>query len=94
MLKKFLLASALIVGLTAAAPAFADREDVATLAKAKISLVEAVQAAEKSVGGKAIDADLDDNGQFEVNVVKGDSTWEVYVNATDGTIMRSVEDKD
>lgn len=77
--------------------AWADTQEAALLAKAKISLVDAIQTAEKSVGGKAYEASLDDDAlapEFEVGIIKDGKFFEVRVNGSDGSVIGSREDID
>lgn len=94
----YLAAAALIYAATigvAYAAKFADNDALA-IANAKISLTQAVSAAERYVGGKASRAELErHNGQwlFDVEVVKGRQVMDVIVNSTSGTVIAAVEDK-
>ncbi|MBX3618986.1 MAG: PepSY domain-containing protein [Rhizobacter sp.] len=69
---------------------------VTDLAKAKVSLVQAVNVAEAQAGGKAIKAELDgEDGQldFIVEVVTADSkVFDVRVDATGGKVVSSKQD--
>lgn len=69
---------------------------VADLAKAKISLGQAVSAAEAQAGGKATKAEFDgERGQavFDVEVVTADSkVFDVRVDAADGKVLSSKQD--
>lgn len=77
--------------------ALADADDIKAAAQAKISLVQAIQAAEKHQGGKAIDASIDDDSfspTYEVSVVKDDKLFDVRVDAVNGAVLGAREDKD
>lgn len=70
---------------------------VTDLAKAKISLSQAVTAAEAQAGGKATRAELEgERGAlvFEVEVVTADSkVFDVKVDAADGKVLSSKQDQ-
>ncbi len=71
-------------------------KDLRLLEEAKISLTEAIQIAEKHVGGKAIEADLDrENGKavYDVSVIKAESEHEVRLDAVTGDVLRVKEEK-
>ena len=77
--------------------ALADAEDVKAASEAKISLVQAIQAAEKHQGGKAIDASIDDDSftpTYEVSVVKDAKLYDVRIDAVSGGVLNTREDKD
>ena len=71
----------------------AENDAVTDLAKAKISLVQAVSAAEAQVSGKATKAELEiELGAlvFDVEVVTTDSkVFDVKVDAIDGEVLSS-----
>lgn len=91
------------LGLAGGAAAFAksggDTENnaLADLAKAKITLTQAISAAEAQAGGKAIQAELDgENGTtvYKVEVVSADSkVHDVTVDVTDGKVLSSKLDQ-
>jgi len=66
-------------------------------AKAPITLLQAIDAAQKSVpGGKAFEAEAEmENGKliFEVEFVAGDKIMEVEVDATSGEVLEVKEEK-
>ena len=89
-----LVAAATAFGAT---HAFADTEEAAAVQKAKISLVEAIQAAEKNVGGVAYSASYDDDSfqnAYEVDVIANSKLYDVQVSAENGEILSSREDLD
>ena len=58
---------------------------------AKISLTEAIKAAEQKVGGKAMEAELDDESntvQFEIEVLKDGKIHEVLVDGKTGKVLK------
>ncbi len=70
--------------------------DALAIAGAKISLTQAVAAAEQHVGGKASQAEYEhEKGQsvFEVEVVKDKSVMDVKVDPMSGQVIAAVEDK-
>ena len=72
-------------------------KDIQRLAEAKISLVDAIGIAEKHIGGKAIDADLDsDFGKvvYDVSVIKDTTEHEVRIDAITGDVLGTQIDKD
>ena len=74
-----------------------ENDAVADLAKAKISLNQAVTAAETQAGGKATKAALEgERGAlvFNVEVVAGDNkVVDVKVDANDGKVLSSTPDQ-
>lgn len=80
------------VALSSAAFALSDKE---LLAKATVSLNDAVVAAEKNQAGKAIEADLTeekDTPVWEIKLLNGDQEFDVKVNGATGTIIESKKD--
>lgn len=72
-------------------------KDIQRLSEAKISLVDAIGIAEKHIGGKAIDADLDsDFGKvvYDVSVIKDTTEHEVRIDAVTGDVIGTQIDKD
>lgn len=65
--------------------------------QAKISLADAIKAAENKVGGKAMEAELDDEPktvQFEVEVVKDGKIHKVSVDGKTGLVLAAALDDD
>ena len=95
---KYILGTAAVMGVIGTASiALADREDLRLAAEAKISLIQAIQAAEKDQGGKAIEANLDDDSfkpAYEVNIVKDNRIFDVQVDAVTGEVTGVREDLD
>jgi uncharacterized membrane protein YkoI len=59
--------------------------------QAKISLVEAIKAAEHKTGGKALEAELNDESntvQFEVEVLKDGKVHDVIVDGKTGIVLK------
>ena len=74
----------------------AENDAVADLAKARISLTQAIAAAEQHVGGRAAGAELEtENGktEFEVEVVAANTVHDVTVDALTGKVTKSEIDK-
>lgn len=72
-----------------------DAEDVGLLAKADLTLLDAIDAAEDFKGGYATSADLDDAGpapHFDVEVVKELRTIDLQVDAATGAVTKERED--
>ncbi len=104
MKRKMMIASvaALLLASTAGGLAFAkqaaqtENDAIAALAQAKVSLAQAIGAAEAKAGGKATKAELDaDKGGtiFKVEVVAADSkVYDVKVDAS-GNVLSSQLDK-
>ncbi|WP_084398210.1 PepSY domain-containing protein [Henriciella aquimarina] len=90
--------AALLVGGTATAGlAMADTEDARALADAKITLTEAIEAAEAHTNGKAYEAQIEDDSfspEFEVGIVADNTVYEVRVNGETGEVLSSREDHD
>ncbi len=87
------------LGLAVAGVAQAADADVINLGKAKISLSEAIAAAEKHQGGKAAKAEVETNKDgkvvFDIEVVTADKkVFDVMVDADDGKVLGSKEDTD
>lgn len=70
--------------------------DALTVTSAKISMIQAVTAAEQHVGGKASRAEYERHkGQwaFDVEVVKDKKVMDVKVDPTSGKVIAATEDK-
>ena len=70
--------------------------DALAIAKAKVSLIQAVTTAEQHTGGKATHAEYENSKQgwvYDVEVVNGVKVFDVRVDADKGTVIASVEDK-
>jgi uncharacterized membrane protein YkoI len=66
-----------------------EMSDAAALAKARVSLTQAIAAAEQKTGGRAVEAALegeDDGLVFEVAVLNGSAEQEVIVDALSGAV--------
>ena len=84
-------------GLAFAKTTGGDNDAVGDLAKAKITLAQAVSAAETQAGGKATKAELEgERGTvvFDVEVVTADNkVFDVKVDAVDGKVLSSKLDQ-
>ncbi len=68
----------------------------ATLAQAKVSIVQAIATAEQHANGKATRAELEQSKAgltFDVEVLSGTKVFDVKVDADKGTVISSAEDK-
>ena len=70
--------------------------DALNVTSAKITLPQAISAAERKVGGTAAKAEYKHKkGQYKVEVVNGTEVFDVIVDANDGTVLsikKDVED--
>jgi uncharacterized membrane protein YkoI len=99
---KTIAATAVILGGAAAAAVAANgaagaENDALALGTAKISLSQAVTAAEAKVQGKAAKAEFEQakGGKwvFDVEVVAGNKVFDVAVDADTGAVLTATEDK-
>ena len=92
-MKKLVALTALAtVALSSAAFAMSDKD---LLAKATVSLTDAIALAEKNQAGKATSADLTeekDTPIWEIKLLNGDQEFDVKVNGATGTIIESKKD--
>ena len=83
----------------AALPAYAAKpheNDALVMRHSSISLMQAVQTAEQHIHGKAVRAELEQGKQgwvFDVEVVAGNTVYDVAIDASKGTVLTSVQDK-
>jgi len=73
-----------------------ERDETAGVLSARISLTQAIAAAEQHTGGKASRAEIerhDGKWLYEVEVVSGGKTAEVAVDATDGKVISMQADR-
>ena len=74
-----------------------DVNELQLFSQAKISLQDAIKAAEQKTGGKAMEAELNDESaavQFEVEIVKEGKVNEVIVDGKTGKVLKvSLEDE-
>jgi uncharacterized membrane protein YkoI len=89
-------AAAIAIGGAYAAQQGSPENDALAIASAKISLTQAISAAEQHVGGKAAKAEYErDKGQwvFDVEVVKDKTVMDVKVDPASGKVIAATEDK-
>jgi uncharacterized membrane protein YkoI len=70
--------------------------DARTIPNAKVSLAQAVTAAEQHVGGTASKAEVESHGSklvYDVEVVKGPQVFDVTVSPEQGTVIAATLDK-
>ena len=95
-IKKFLAVGVLIgVGLPLVALAN-DADEVRALSETKISLTQAIAAAERHQGGQAYEAKVDEDSfkpEYEVDVVKDGRVYEVRVDGVSGEVIGAREDQ-
>ena len=74
-----------------------EAKELQLFSQAKISLTDAIKAAEHKTGGKAMEAEVDDESstvQFEVEVLKDSKVHEVKVDGITGKVLKvSLEDE-
>lgn len=90
--KLLLSAAAGIIALTATLGFAAPRDEIADLARTKITLLDAVATAQKTVNGPALGAQLDaEQGRpvYLVEIVHSGKIVEVTVDARTGKVLSS-----
>lgn len=96
--KAIVAATVLALGAVSAVHAKGQPNDaVSDLALAKVSLSQAIAAAEQHAGGRATRAELESHkgkAAFEVEVVKAGTVSMVTVDAVDGKVLASKADRD
>jgi uncharacterized membrane protein YkoI len=68
-----------------------EAKELQLFSTAKISLTEAIKAAEQKVGGKAMEAEVDDESntvQFEIEILKDGKIHEVMVDGKTGKVIK------
>ena len=95
--KLSLLTAAIVTaGSVAYAAQGGAENDAMAISKAKISLAQAVTSAEQHANGKATHAEYENSKQgwvYDVEVVSGAKVFDVKVDADQGTVISSAEDK-
>ncbi len=97
MKKSLTVSLAALAATLGATHALADTQEATAVEQAKVSLVEAIQAAEKKVGGVAYSASYDDDSfqkAYEVDVIADSKPYDVQVSAENGEVLSSREDLD
>lgn len=93
---KPILAAFLVAGTAATVFAAGAENDALAAANAKVSLTQAITAAEQHAAGKATKAEFEHGKQgpvYEVEVVSGSKVFDVRVDADKGSVISSREDK-
>ena len=74
-----------------------EAKELKLFSQAKISLTDAIKAAEQKTGGKAMEAEVDDKSntvQFEIEVLKDGKIHEVIVDGKSGKVLKvSLDDE-
>lgn len=94
-LKTFFTTVAVLTGLAAGSAMASDAEEIRMLAQTKITLQQAIDAAQQHQGGQAFEASIDDDSfqpVYEVSVVKDNRVYDVWVSGLDGKVLRVRED--
>ena len=94
--KLSLLALATLSTVAIAAKSIENDAMTTNLGKAKISLIQAVAAAEQHANGKAARAEFENSRQgwvYDVEVVGNTKVFDVRIDAEKGTVISSKEDK-
>lgn len=87
----------LLSGATLSSAKASNAEDLKSLDNANITLIEAINIAEKDQNGTAIEADLDqESGKtvYDVTVVKNKKFYDLRIDAVSGDVLHVKEDKD
>lgn len=101
MLKAILVITMLTGSAVSVAQAGESKEkeakELLLFSQAKITLTEAIKAAEQKTGGKAIEAEIDDESnkvQFEIEILKDGKIHEVIVDGKTGKVLKvSLDDE-
>ena len=91
-----ILATALTSVCAVAYAAKTMENDAMDITKAKVTMVQAITAAEQHANGKAARAEYEQTKggwAYDVEVVSGSKVFDVKVDAEKGTVISSVEDK-
>lgn len=87
-----------LAGLAYAGNGSDEMQEIQLFNQAKVSLADAIRAAETKVGGKAMDASLDDESktiQFEIEIQKGGQIHQVMVDGKTGSVVKvSMDDEE
>lgn len=91
---KAMIAALLALPLSALASDATKYTDL--VSKAKVSLTDAITAAQTKANGKAVSAELDTHKGtpvYEVEVLAGAKMFDVRIDAADGKVLEMKEDK-
>jgi uncharacterized membrane protein YkoI len=83
-------------GAYAAKGSSGQEDDALAILQSRVTLTQAITAAEQHVGGKAAKAEFEQqNGKwtFDVEVVKDQKVMDVKVDAANGKVLSATEDK-
>ena len=74
------------------------QNDAVPAAQAKVSIVDAISAAERHVGGKAARAEYERSAKpgewvYDIEVVVGSKVFDVKVDANSAAVLSSAEDR-
>ena len=96
-LSAFALAATMVATGAVAYAGGGQDNDALAIANAKISLTQAVAAAEQHASGKATHAEFEHSKRqgwiYEVEVVSGAKVFDIKVDADKGTVIASQEDR-
>ena len=74
-----------------------EAKELKLFSQAKITLTEAIKSAEQKTGGKAMEAEVDDESntvQFEIEILKDGKIHEVMVDGITGKVLKvSLDDE-
>ena len=74
-----------------------EANELTLFSQSKISLIDAIKAAEQNTGGKALEAELDDESstvRFEIKILKDGKIHEVIVDGITGKVLKvSLDDE-
>lgn len=96
-MRKFLLPLFAVSGLVASVASASQAREVRMLTQTKVTLQQAIDAAQRHQGGQALKASLDDdraNPVYEVSVVKDSRVYDVWVDGVNGKVLEAREDVD
>ncbi len=95
-LKTLFATVTVLAGLAAGTAVASDADELRMLAQTKITLQQAIDAAQRHQGGQAFEASIDDDSfqpVYEVSVVKDDRVYDVWVSGIDGKVLNVREDR-
>ena len=95
-LKNFFATATVLAGLVAGTALASDADEIRMLAQTKITLQQAIDAAQRHQGGQAFEASIDDDSfqpVYEVSIVKEDRVYDVWVSGIDGKVLNVREDR-
>lgn len=93
--KHISLSMALLGSFLVGGQALADRGEIRALSEAKLSLIEAIEIAQKDQDGIAFEAGIDDDSfrsEFDVSIVREGRIYDVEIDAKTGEVLSVRED--